>query len=153
MKSKTIYLTDESKRSEAIAQIKDCELGNKYQVTISNADTKSTRQHKYQWRLYGDINKSGVGGKHEETIEGAHIVCKYRFALPIILAKDVNFAWLYEMVKKEVGNDTDKLMWFVDKQVSTMDFTVPEAAEYITNMINFYVPLGAILTDPKEYRL
>ena len=153
MKSKTYYKVDQEKMDECVDSINNLEIGNKYQVTISNADTKSTRQHKYQWRLYGDINKSGVGGRHEETIEGAHIVCKYRFALPIILAKDVNFAWLYEMVKKVVGNDTDKLMWFVDKQVSTMDFTVSEAAEYITNMINFYVPLGAVLTDPKEYRL
>jgi len=153
VKAETIYLTDDIKLDEAISKLRRCELGNKYQMVISNADTKSTRQHKYQWRLYGDINKSGIGGKHEETIEGTHIVCKFRFALPIMLAKDINFAWLYEMVKKEVGNDTDKLMWFVDKQVSTMEFTVSEAAEYITNMINFYAPKGVMMTDPEEYRL
>jgi len=153
MKADTIYLINDEKLDEALAKVRKCELGNKFKVTISDAGNKTSRQHKYQWRLYSDVSKSGIGGKHEETPKGTHIVCKFRFALPVMLAKDENFAWLYEMVKKEIGNDTDKLMWFVDMHVSTMDFTVNEGAQYITDIINFYASRGAILTDPSEYNL
>ena len=153
MKAETIYLTDQDKVREAIDKILVLDTGNKYQVVIGNADVKTSRQHKYQWRLYSDIARSGLGGKWEETAESAHIKCKYLFALPLMLAKDINFSWLYDMVKKETNNDTEKLMWFVDKQISTMDFTVNEGAQYITDMINYYAPKGFELTDPSEYGL
>ncbi len=153
MRAETIYLTDDNKLDEAISKLRRCELGNNFQMVLSNADVKTARQHKYQWRLYTDVSRSGIGGKWEETADSVHIKCKYLFALPVMLEKDPNFAWLYEMVKKETDNDTDKLMWFVDKHISTMDFTVSEGAQYITDMINYYIPKGAVLSDPKDYNL
>lgn len=153
MKAETIYLLNEYKLDEAISKLRRCELGNGFQMVLSNADVKTVRQHKYQRRLYNDISQSGMGGRHEETPESVHRFCKYEFALPIILEKDINFAWLYESVKKELFNDKEKMIWFVDSQVSTMTLTVNEAADYITKIINYYAPKGFPLTDPSEYRL
>jgi len=153
MKAETIYLTSQDKVQDVVDTILNLEVGNKYKVEISDAGCKTSRQNRYQRRLCRDVAKSGIGGRNEVTPEKVHIKCKYLFALPVILEKDENFAWLYEMVRKEVDNDKDKLMWFVDKHVSTMDFTVSEGANYIQDMIDYYAPMGANLTDPKEYNL
>jgi len=153
MKAEYIYLADQDKVREAIDRILVLETGNKYLVTISNAGDKTAKQHRYQWRLYQDISRSALGGKYEETPESVHRFCKYKFALPVILENDDNFRWLYESVKKELFNDEEKMMWFVDSQVSTMDFNVIEGMDYITDMINYYAPRGFELTDPREYGL
>jgi len=153
MKAEQIYLLDQDKVREAIDKILVLETGNKYMVSISDASSKTTKQNNYQRRLCRDVANSGIGGRHEETADAVHRFCKYKFALPVILEKDENFAWLYESVKKELFNDEDKMIWFVDSQVSTMDFSVSEGAQYITDMINYYAPRGAKLTDPADYGL
>jgi len=153
MKAEQIYLLNPDKQKEAINRVLELELGNKYKLTISNAGDKTSRQRGYQWRLYTDISKSGIGGELEETPNGVDLACKYRFALPIFMQDDDFFAELYEMFRKAHDNDPDHLRWFVAHQVHTENFNTSQMAEYITMIINYYAPKGCQLTDPAEYGL
>lgn len=153
MKPEIYYITDTEKAAKAISAITLLEIGNKYKVTISNAGDKTSRQRGYQWRLYTDISKSGIGGQHEETPESVDLACKYRFALAIFMRDDDFFQELYDMFRKAHNDDPEHLKWFVKTQVHTENFNTSQMAEYLTMIINYYAPKGVELTDPAEYGL
>jgi len=153
MKAEYIYLTDLTKLGYALGRIESLEVGNKYMITISNAGDKTRKQRGYQWRLYTDISKAGIGGELEETPQGVDLACKYRFALAIFMRDDSFFSELYDMFSKSHNGDKEHLKWFVKHQVHTENFNTSQMAEYITMIINFYAPKGVQLTDPSEYGL
>lgn len=151
MQADYIYILDQDKVREAIDKIVALETGSKYLVTISNAGDKTKKQRGYEWRLYTDIIKSGVG--RNDTAEAEHIDCKWRFALPIFIRDDDFFSDLYFAYKELHGHDTERMRWFVANMVHTEKMNTSQMAEYLTMMINFYIPLGATLSDPKDYGL
>jgi len=153
MKAETIFLINDEKLDEALAKVRKCELGNKFKVVISNAGDKTTKQRGYQWRLYLDIVKSGVGGERNDTAEGVHVDCKWRFALPIFMRDDDFFQELYLAFKNKYEDDSERMRWFIANQVHTEQMNTSQMAEYLTMLINFYVPMGVQLTDPKDYGL
>jgi hypothetical protein len=129
------------------------ELDGKTKITISNAGDKTTKQRGYQWRLYLDISKSGVGGERNDTAEGVHVDCKWRFALPIFMRDDDFFQELYLAFKNKYETDSERMRWFIANQVHTEQFNTSQMAEYLTMLINFYAPMGVQLSDPKDYGL
>jgi len=153
MRAETYYILTEDKKGDAIEHIVSLEAGNKYKVTISNAGDKTSKQRGYQWRLYTDISKSGLGGKHEETPKTVDRACKHRFGLSIFMRDDDFFAELYEMYRKAHNDDPEHLRWFAETQVHTENFNTSQMAEYLTMIINYYAPKGFELTEPSQYGL
>ncbi|MCK5608508.1 hypothetical protein KAR91_41890 [Candidatus Pacearchaeota archaeon] len=149
MKAETFYLTSLDAISNVIARVAKIQPEEKLQVTISNTGTKSARQRGLDWFWNDDIAKAGIGGKHEDYKEGVHLVCKYRFAVPILCRDDEFFAGLYEGWLEKHPHDPEAVMWFVEHHVSTEALTVSQMAEYLTAKQHYYLDKGVNLTDPQ----
>lgn len=149
MKAETFYLISLKVISNVIARIAKIQPEEKLQVTISNMGTKSARQRGLDWQWSTDISKAGIGGEHEDTKEGVHLVCKYRFAVPILCRDDEFFAGLYEGWLAKHPHDPEAVMWFVEHHVSTEALKVSQMAEYLTSKQHYYLDKGVDLTDPQ----
>jgi hypothetical protein len=151
VKAKTFYITSLSSIQEATKFIIGLIPDGKFKVVISNAGDKSSKQRGLQWIWNNDVSKSGIGGEHEETPGGVHIVSKFRFALPILIRDDDFFADLWQGWYEKHQYDKEALMYFVEHHVSTEVFSVSQMAEYLTNFKNHYIKHGVNLTAP-EFR-
>ena len=153
MKAVKFILGSELIRDNAILEINDIELNGKTQVTISDVGAKSARQRGYEWILYEAIAKSGKGGKHEDEKNGVHLVCKYRFAVPIFIRDDSFFAELWAIYKQLYGKDVERMEWYIDTQVHTEKLSTSQMAEYLTELINYYTARGFELPEPQDKKL
>ena len=131
-------------------RLKDLELNGKIKLTISDAGSKSAKQRGLQWKWYTEVANSGLGGKHEDTKDGVHLVSKYRWAVPIFIRDDVHFNDLYAIWIQLYGKDPERMEWFIDNQVHTEKFSVSQMAEFLTDFQNRYLEVGVNLTDPGE---
>jgi hypothetical protein len=153
MKSEKYTLVSEKVRDNLIVRICELPLDGKYQATLSGVGSKSARQRGYEWVLYEFIAKSGKGGKHEDEKNGVHMVCKYRFAVPILLRDDPFFAEIWEIYKQLYNNDAERMEWFVANQVHTEKLITSQMAEYLTELLNSYNSRGFGLPDPDDKKL
>jgi hypothetical protein len=132
-----------------LAELYDLPIDGKTKVTISNAGGTIERQRGLDRLWDKDISQAGIGGKYEDTEVNIHLLSKYLFALPIICARpEGHFEEIYEGFKKNHLGDEKALFWFIDTQVSTMDFTKNEMHQYLEAKQRHYIPLGVNLTDP-----
>ena len=153
MKADRFVLINESVRNLCIAKIKDLPVDGKTQVVISAAAGKSTRQRGLQFLWYTNVAKSGMGGRHEESVEACHIASKYRWAIPIFVRDDEHFSEIYTEWMKMYGDDSDRMFWFADKMVHTEKFTVSQMAEFLTNFQEYYLNHGFPLVNPDDLGL
>ena len=149
MKATKFILSSELIRDNAISAINNIELNGKTQVTISDVGAKSARQRALNWMWNNEVAESGIGGKHEDTAEGVHLVAKYRWALPILQRDDEHFASLYDIWVQLYKGDEERMLWFIDKQVHTEAMSVSQNAEFLTMFQRFYQKHGVSLTDPE----
>lgn len=148
MKPEIYYINNLDILQNAISRIKYIIPNGKFKVTISDAGSKSVRQRGLQWIWYDDVVKAGIGGQYEDTKEGVHLLSKYRWYLPILQRDSEDFAALYELWYEKYGKDKERMLWFVDTQVSTEDLDVSQMAEYLTSFQQHYSRHGVTLTDP-----
>ena len=153
MKAEKYTLVSESVRGNTLARISEIPCDGKTTVSIGSSGSKSARQRGLQWRWYTDVAKAGIGGKHEDDKNGVHLVSKYRWALPILIRDDANFADLYNSWATKYKGDEFRMLWFIQTQVSTEDFNVSQMAEYLTNFQHHYLSHGVNLTNPDEQGL
>jgi len=150
MKSESYILINSNVLNNAIMRLKELELNGKIQLTISNAGNKSARQRGLQYLWYKDVVNSGIGGKHEETVESLHTACKYWFARPILIRDDANFAELDSIYTQLYNTDAIRMAWFAESQIHTEKLTVSQMAEYLTDFQRYYADKGVNLTNPDE---
>ena len=153
MKAKKFTLSSELIRDNAISELSNIELDGKTQAVISNTGSKSSRQRGYEWILYEAIAKSGKGGKHEDEKNGVHMVCKYRFAVPIFIRDDSFFAELWTIYRQLYGKDPERMEWYVAEFVHTEKLSTSQMAEYLTELINYYTARGFELPEPQDKKL
>lgn len=150
MKKEEYILNSQSVLNLAMTRCKSLELDGRTKLTLSDAGNKSARQRALQWLWNTEVSKSGIGGKHEDTKEGVHLVSKYRWAVPIFNRDDVHFNDLYSIWVQLYGKDPDRMEWFIDNQVHTENFSVSQMAEFLTDFQRHYASNGVNLTDPNE---
>jgi hypothetical protein len=153
MKQAPYTLSTEFIRENLIAAINKIELDGSKRVVISDVGNKSSRQRGYEWILYEAVAKAGMGGKHEDTKNGVHLVCKYRFAVPLFLRDNEFFAELWNIYKQLYGKDSERMEWYVTEQVHTEKLSTSQMAEYLTELINHYTSLGFELPEPPDKKL
>jgi len=141
-------LINDQVRRAAITHINSLECDGKLSVNIVASGNKSARQRGLQWRWYTDVSKAGVGGAHEDSKEGVHLICKYRFAVPIFIRDDEFFADLYAAYRQKYIDSSERIEWFIDTQVHTENFNVSQMAEYLTCIQQYYTTKGVALADP-----
>lgn len=149
MKAEKFILHTEFIRDNAIARINKIECDGKVMVTISNSGDKSARQRGLQWRWYTDVANAGIGGKHEDTKEGVHLVSKYRWAIPILVRDDHFFSEIYNAWFEACKNHDERKQWFVENQVHTESFNTSQMAEFLTEFQRHYGQY-VNLTDPQD---
>jgi hypothetical protein len=148
-KPKTFYLVSSETIDNALNYIRKLIPDGTWKVVISKAGSKSDRQRGLQWMWYEDIERAGVGGKYEDTKNGIHLVCKYRFAVPIFRRDDDFFNDLCAAFMKQNEGNINKIMWFIDNYVSTEKFNVDQMTEYLNAIQRHYTRKGVNLTDPQ----
>ncbi len=153
MKAKKFTLTTQLVLDNLLSDIADIELNGKTTVTIGDAGSKSARQRGYEWILYDAIAKSGKGGRHEDSKIGVHLISKYRFALPLMIRDDSNFAELWAIYRQLYSGDPIRIEWFIDTQVHTEKLNTSQMAEYLDEFIKHYTDLGFDLPDPEDKKL
>lgn len=150
MRAEDYILANDNARNNAIMRIREMPCDGKTKITISNSGNKSSLQRGLNWRWNTDVANSGMGGSHEDTKEGVHIVSKYRWAIPILVRDDEFFADLYKSYFNKHGKDPERMMWFVDTQVHTEKMSVSQVAEYLTDFERYYLSKGVPLTNPDD---
>jgi len=153
VKQESYILANDNVRNNLIMRIKEIECNGKTKVTISGSGTKTARQRSLQFLWYTEVANSGLGGKHEDTKDGVHLIAKYRWAIPIFNRDDVHFNDLYSIWIQLYGKDPERMEWFVDNQVHTEDFSVSQMAEYLTDFQRYYADKEVNLTNPDEQGL
>lgn len=147
MKSESYYLVSHAVTFNLATRLGMLPVDGSVKVVISNAGSKSSKQRGLQWKWYTEVSSAGVGGSHEDTKEGVHLLSKWRWAVPILKRDDEFFADLFVAWKQKHGNDPEAMKWFIDKQVSTESFNASQMAEYLTDFERHYRPM-VNLTDP-----
>lgn len=148
MKAKTFFLTSLDAMRLANDYLLQVILDGKVKVTFSDAGTKSDKQRGLQWKWYGDVARAGIGGKHEDTANGVHLLSKYRWAVPIFLRDDTAFAGLYEVFMTKYEGNQEMISYFVEHHVSTEKFSVSQTAEFLKCFHDHYGRIGVNLTIP-----
>jgi len=147
MKAEPYYLTTQGVRLNLVMRLGELPIDGTVKVVISDAGSKSAKQRGLQWQWYSEVARAGIGGKHEDTKEGVHLVAKWRWAIPILMRDDEFFADIFIAWQDKYGDKPEAMEWFVDKQVSTERFTTSQMAEYLTDFERYYRPM-VNLTDP-----
>ena len=153
MKAKPFVLRDQFILNNLKIELDKIELDGHTTVTIGNTGSKSSRQRGYEWILYEAIAKSGKGGRHEDEKNGVHMVCKYRFAVPIFIRDDAFFAELWTIYRQLYGRDVERMEWYIDTQVHTEKLSTSQMAEYLTALIDYYSAKGFELPEPQDRNL
>jgi hypothetical protein len=149
MKAKTFSLASLNSKKAAKDYLEEVIPNGKIKVTFSNAGTKSAKQRGLQWLWYEDKAKSGKGGRLGDTKENCHLEAKYRFAVPILLRDDENFAGLYLVYCNKYEGDQVRMLYFIDQHVSTEKFSVSQMAEFLTEFKNCCIQDGIELREPE----
>ena len=136
-----------------MTRCKELELDGRTKLTLSDAGDKSARQRGLQWIWNGEVAAAGIGGKHEDTKNGVHLVSKYRWAVPIFVRDDIYFNDLYSVWIQLYGKDADRMLWYVDSQVHTENFNTSQMAEFLTEFQRYYLDKGVTLTNPDDLKL
>ena len=152
MNAKTFSLASLESMKAARAYFDEIIPNGKTKVTFSDAGTKSVKQRGLQWMGYEDKAKSGKGGRLGDTKENCHLEAKYRFAVPILRRDDSFFADLYRGWSANclfLEDREERMLYFVDKHVSTEKFSVSQMAEFLTDFRNDCVQKGIELREPE----
>lgn len=152
MKKEPYNLINQDIANRFITRFRLLPVDGTYKVVISDIGSKSSRQHGLYWMWSTEVSEAGIGGKHEDTKNGVHLVAKYRWLVPILMRDDPFFADIYLTWKENWGQDEERMLWFIDKQTSTKDLTVSQMAELLTDFERHYRPL-VNLTNPDLYGL
>lgn len=142
------YLSSDTVRANVVNRLMELPCDGSVKVVFSNSGDKSAKQRGLQWLWYTETSLAGIGGKHESTKNGVHLVSKWRWALPIFIRDDEFFAEIYQTWFDKYGKDEERMLWFVDTQVHTEKMTTSQMAEYLTEFERHYRP-HVDLTDPK----
>lgn len=153
MKQESYRLINDQVRRNAIMRINSIECDGKLKIVICDAGSKSDLQRGLQWRWYHDVANAGIGGKHESTKNGVHLISKYRFARPILIRDNSFFADLWNTWFTLHGDNEERMEWFVDTQVHTEKFNTSQMAEYLTDFQRYYTSKGVTLTDHDDRKL
>ncbi|MCP4501260.1 MAG: hypothetical protein GY822_14970 [Deltaproteobacteria bacterium] len=151
MQAKKFVACNGEIRRNCLAYITAIELTGKPQVTIAQTATKSARQRGLQYLWYDDIVNSGIGGERESTKESLDLACKWRWALPIWIRDDGDFASLFLLYSNKYKGDPAKMKYFIAQHVHTEQFTTSQMAEFLDEIHKHYATdLGISLTDPAD---
>ncbi len=147
MKPESYYIISHAVTLNLATRIGMIPIDGSVKVVISDAGSKSSKQRGLQWQWYTEVARAGIGGKHEDTKNGVHLLSKWRWAVPILLRDDGFFADIFNVWREKYGDNPEAMGWFLDNHVTTEKFNASQMAEYLTDFERHYRPM-VNLTDP-----
>lgn len=149
MRAKPYFLINHEVKDLLVKEIIDLPVGQDYKVTISKSGTKSQRQQGLNWLWNSEVAASGIGQYDDK--KDVHRDGKVKFAVSILLRDDDYFPCIYSRYKEVSNGSKDDYKKFLDDWVKTQDFTVSQAAEYLTEFQRYWLQAGVNLTNPDLY--
>ena len=110
---------------------------------VSVAKARTLSQNALQWKWYGEIGKWWG-----ESAEYAHRYCKLHFGVPILRAEHERFRAVYDRHLKHLTYE-QKLAAVEIISVSSL-MTVPQAKQYMDNIMRHFAEQGLELTQPEN---
>lgn len=155
MKSKVFFITSLESIQKVSEYLHSIIPNGKIKVTFSDAGSKSSKQRGLDWMWNTEIaehyKNTGTGGAHDDTKEGVHLLCKWRFGGRILQRDDSFFSDLWDAWQLKYKDDKRAIMWFIENHISTEQFTHSQMGEYLTEKKQYYLRAGVNLTEP-EFR-
>ena len=150
MKPVTLFIGSNAAKLEAINLVQSVDISEGAKITIGDGRSKSAKQRGLQWRWATDVANSGIGGRHEDTKDGVHVVSKWRFGRPLIAEFMPEHFELLITLEERFKSNPDVMYYIADKFISTEDFEVPIMAKYLTEFERYYRNKGVNLTIPDD---
>ena len=151
MKSESFFIGSQASKQRVLQRIQSLDIDGGVKVTIGDGRSKSARQRALQWMWNTEVSNSGVGGKHEDTKEGVHVVSKWRFGRPLIAQFMPEQFKFIKALEDKYRDNPDAMYYIADKFISTEDFEVPIMAKYLTEFQKHYgIKHGVNLTIPDQ---
>ena len=138
MKQETYYLTSLEALKKVSSRLFEIIPNGKVKVTFADAGSKTLKQNNLWFLWCTDVSRSGIGGEHEDHVDGVHLVGKYLFVVPILQRDDDFFAELYAAWYKAHQYDKERIEYFVAHHVSTTVLNKSQMAEALTAFKNHY---------------
>ena len=147
---KSFIIRDEGGRIAALLFIEEAPLDKPLEVSVCEyKPNRSAAQRRLQW-----LWNTQLGNHLGLTKDEIHLMIKEKFAVPIFTRDDQGYAEMVESVKAVrragMNRDADALKREIVKRTSTEDFSVAQAAEYLTEMERFAAEKGAAITYPAD---
>lgn len=152
MKAEQYNLVSDAIKASVVNRLMELPSDGKVKVVISDAGDKSARQRGLQWKWYTEVASAGIGGKHESSKDGVHLVSKWKWALPIFVRDDAFFAEIYSSWAQKYSGNEERMLWFVDTQVHTEKMSSAQMAEFLAEFERHYRP-HVNLTNPDDLGL
>jgi len=147
MKTENYFLGSNNARRMILQRISSLEINGGIKVTISDSMSKSARQRGLQWLWNTDVANSGYGSY--DTKEDVHRAAKWKWAVPILIRDDPDFAELWPELLHLYEKNPEIMKYIVDNFVSTedKDFAIHE---YLTDFEQYYRGNGVDLCIPDD---
>lgn len=138
-------------KQSALQRLSSLETDGKVTCIFAPTASKSGRQRGLQHLWYRDVETSGLGGKHEASTLAIDRHAKFRWALPILIVGDGNFAEMYLDYFAKHSDNSVKMTWFVDQHVHTENLKVNQMSDFLTSFRDYYIDIGVNLTNPDDF--
>ena len=110
---------------------------------VSTTKKRSDAQNKLMW-----LWNTQVGKEYGDTKDGIHLDCKERFAVPILIRDDEAFADVWGEVENLRSPDIKRK--FIDKCVSTSNFSTKQFTEYLKEYEHYWEANNIQLPHPED---
>ena len=147
MKPETFWIGSDLAKHRAIARIRELDIDGAVSVTIADTRSKSVRCRGLQWLWATEVAESGIG--QYDTKEDVHRAAKWKWAVPILLRDDPDFAEIWPDLSERFRQNPEIMRYIVDNFVSTegKGFAI---SEYLTEFERYYRGHGVQLTIPDK---
>lgn len=145
MTTETIFLGSIAAKAKAICLINSIEIGAAMKVVVSDTRGKTAQARGVQWMWYTEVANSGIGRRDNK--DDVHADAKYKFARPILMRDDEDFAFLWPEIEARCEGDPEKIRYAVDHFISTEGEGFP-IGEYLTDFERYWRQQGVNLTIP-----
>lgn len=154
MSKRTLKITTEKDRYNALATINDLDLTKPLTLTIAPYEENiSSAQRRLYWGWLTDASKTTINEYAGHTKEDWHEMVKVRFLIPIFERDNEGYAEMMDALREVRPNHVWlTLRKHIIKETSITDATVKQMAEYLTDIERYFHDFGITLrTDQYLY--
>lgn len=146
----TIIIRDTQTRDNASKIVSNVPVDVPHEVAVRpHVKDRSAAQRRLQWLWNTEVGNH-LGSSKDKT----HYDFKEKFAVPMFTRDDKEYAQMVESIKavRKTGQNkiADDLKKWIIEHTSTTKFNKTQMSEYLTDIENFALEIGAPITFPED---